>query len=737
MGAPMSLQPVFGNGVFPLGTHVYREPCLDLDAVLRDLPLLKSYGFNMIKIQEHWSADESREGEYDFSRVETLVRRADELDLGVYLGLTMEQAPAWVWRKFPDCCFVYSDGRRHNQPTQYTIPMDGKPGPCWDHPGVRDAATRFIAELARTLGKYKNIWAWNTFQEIGFWPNTAGKLGFCYCPHTLARFREWLCEQYRSLEALNATWQINYAAWEEVEPPRREEPLAPFIDWRYFMDDVYMARQLAFKTRALRDNDPYKRPVFSHADTPRVGSGAEWAWARTGDFSGTSNYPKWNNGHPWDDPVTSEDAALRNEIWEEMMLCTDLARSNNGRDRALWGAEFQGGPISTSLHYGRAPTPKDLRVWMLAGLACGMTGISFWNHRVERFWKEANGFGLLDPVGDKSERMEAASRIGRAIQRHGEFFARSQPPRAEVALLVNEDTCHFFQACNGDVIEHYRYNMRGWYARLLRMGIPVDFLDAREVAAGELAHYKAAVLTMPLSLEGAYFTHLRSFVEAGGSLIAEACPGRWDKYGWCTLTQLVDGGEELFGARHGELVMVKEPGRQQRWMPEERRFGEFEHQTVLSGSGQFTGMKVRANFYLQTLMPTTAEPILTRDGDIAAVVNRAGAGRGILIGSFLGFGALAYRDADGDGDRFLEALLATAGVTPDRCGNLLRRRRVLDDREAWFFINLETERATETVAVASCRKAADLLGDCLIDQTDAEMTISVGGTNLACLLLSP
>ena len=46
-----------------------------------------------------------------------------------------------------------------------------------------------------------------------------------------------------------------------------------------------------------------KRPVFSHADTPRIGSGAEWRWARAADFFGTSNYPKWNNGHPWDDPV--------------------------------------------------------------------------------------------------------------------------------------------------------------------------------------------------------------------------------------------------------------------------------------------------------------------------------------------------------------------------------------------------------------------------------------------------
>ncbi len=732
----MTMQPVFGGGVFPWGTHVYREPCLDLDGVLRDLPLLKDCGFNMIKIQEHWSADESREGEYDFSRVEAVVKRADELNLGVYLGLTMEQAPAWLWRKYPDCHFVYSDGRRHNQPTQYTIPMDGKPGPCWDHPGAREAAARFIAELARTLGQYKNIWAWNTFQEIGFWPNMAGKLGFCYCPHTLARFREWLREKYGALTALNATWQINYGDWDEVEPPRREEPLAPFIDWRYFMDDVYMSRQLAFKTKALRENDPYQRPVFSHADTPRIGSGAEWRWARVGDYFGTSNYPKWNNGHPWDDPVEGEDAALLNEIWEEMMLCTDLARGNNGRDRALWGAEFQGGPISTSLHYGRKPTPSDLRVWILAGLACGMTGISFWNHRVERFWKEANGFGLLDPIGDSSERMEAVSRIGQAIQAQGDFFSQAQPPRAQVALLVNEDAYHFFQACNGDVIHHYRYNMRGWYARLWRLGIQVDFLDAEEVSAGELAQYRAAILTMPLSLDGDYFGRLSAYVEAGGLLIAEACPGRWDKYGWATLTQLVDGGEALFGARHRELAMVKEPGGAPRWMPQERRFGEFDPPTVLSGIGKFAGLELRANFYLQGLEPTTGEAILKRGDDVVGVMNRAGAGKAVLLGTFAGFSALAYRKSDADTDALLEALLLRAGVEGDRCGVLLRRRREWQGREAWFFINPTPEPVTETISADGYTQVIDLMGDSLLEVNMKDIRLRVAATNLTCLLLS-
>ena len=731
----MSLTPVFGGGVFPFGTHVYREPCLDLEATLADLPLLKRLGFNMIKVQQHWAADEKREGEVDFADVERVVARADELGLGVYLGLTMEQAPAWVWRKFPDCHFVYADGRKHNQPALYTIPMDGKPGPCWDHPGVRGAAERFIAKLARCLGKYDNIYAWNTFQEIGFWPNTAGKLGFCYCPHTLARFREWLREKYGELDALNATWRINFGAWDEVEPPRREEPLAPFIDWRCFMDNVYMARALAFKTRALRENDPLRRPVFSHADTPRVGSGAEFSWARVGDFFGTSNYPKWNNGHPWDDRVATQTAAWRNEIWEEMMLCTDLARGNNGRDRALWGAEFQGGPISTSLHYGRSPTGDDLRRWMLSGLACGMTGISFWNHRVERFWKEGNGFGLLDPAGDSTARMTAASRIGRAIQEAGDFFALSQPPRSQVALLVNDDLYHFFQGCNGDVIKHYRYNMRGMYARLWRLGIAVDFLDSDAVSAGQLAHYPAAILCMPLSLDAAYFALLADYARAGGLLISEACPGRWDKYGWTTLSQLVDGAELLFGAAHESLVMVAEPGERSRWMPEPRQIGEFDPPTTLHGCGDFAGLSLLANFYLQTLRPTTAEAILLAGDRVAGVINRVGEGFAALLGAFTGFSAMAHRDSDNDADQFIQALLAKASVQPDRCGALLRRRRQLRRRHAWFFINPTDETVTETISLDGFQRARALLDEDDIALDGDSFTLRLPAAQLSCVML--
>ena len=417
------------------------------------------------------------------------------------------------------------------------------------------------------------------------------------------------------------------------------------------------------------------------------------------------------------------------------MLCTDLARCNNGRDRALWGAEFQGGPISTSLHYGRKPTPNDLHVWALSGLACGMTGISFWNHRVERFWKEANGFGLLDPVGDSTERMQAVSRIGKAIQRRGQFFSQAQPPRARVALLVNEDLYHFFQACNGEVIHHYRYNMRGHYARLWRLGIAVDFLDADEVAAGDLRHYQAAILTMPLSLDSEYFAHLIDFAKRGGMLISEACPGRWDKYGWCTVTQLVDGGEELFGAKHADLVMIKEPNDERRWMPEQRRFGEFDAAAKLTGAGHFANIEVLASFYLQSLQPSTAEAILMNGDRVAGVMNRVGEGSSVLIGTFLGFGALAFRDVDQGTDRFLEALLGMAGVSPDRCGRLLRRRREYNGAEAWFFINAGSEPVSERISKDGFSNVRRFLDEDILEEDKSSFQLRVAGTSLACVLL--
>lgn len=80
----------------------------------------------------------------------------------------------------------------------------------------------------------------------------------------------------------------------------------------------------------------------------------------------------------------------------------------------LWCAESQGGPINTGLHRGRVPAAADIRRWMLDAVAGGSQGISFWVARPKIPNGEINGFALLDPAGDDSERLTEAGRIGRS-----------------------------------------------------------------------------------------------------------------------------------------------------------------------------------------------------------------------------------------------------------------------------------------------------------------------------------
>lgn len=97
--------------------------------------------------------------------------------------------------------------------------------------------------------------------------------------------------------------------------------------------------------------------------------------------------------------------------------------------------------------------------------------------------------------------------------------------------------------------------------------------------------------------------------------------------------------------------------------------------------------------------------------------------------------ALAHRAADPGADDFVLSLLAEAGVTPDRCGNLLRRRRQLDDEQAWFLVNPAAEDCEETVDLEGLQLCADLTGDSVLHESNGRVILRVPAGSLSCLLL--
>jgi len=62
----------------------------------------------------------------------------------------------------------------------------------------------------------------------------------CFCEHHLKKFRTYLQKEYGTLDALNKTWQTDFASWESVMPlagrqVKGKDNIAPFLDFRLFM----------------------------------------------------------------------------------------------------------------------------------------------------------------------------------------------------------------------------------------------------------------------------------------------------------------------------------------------------------------------------------------------------------------------------------------------------------------------------------------------------------------------
>lgn len=685
---------------FALGTHLCREPMPSMAEMKRDMELMKQKGFNLIKLQENWMIDESREGACDLSRYEELIAYAGRLDLGVYLGLTCEQAPNWLFEKYPDARMERKDGVRVAFQAQSTLHADGKPGPCYDHPGAMRAQLDFITRLVKTLGRYENLVVWNTWQEIGYWAEGLAGGQVCYCPNTIAAYQKWLSEMYPSgIDALNEHWNVRYASFQDVQPDRCQRPVAipQQFYFSYFMDNVQIAHVLRARYDAIKAADPLDRPVFAHKGGPALSSGADWTYARTQDFLGTSNYPAWGFGSAWDDfrqarRIARHDGLLA-ELWDGLSYKMDYIRSASRPGAQVWAAEYQGGRVSTDLHPGRVPSGEEMRRWMLTTLAAGATAISFWVTRAEIMAPETNGFSLLDSEGESTERLEAAVALGKTLQRHAALFGQNNRPQAQVALLVDEWNYRQLQ-CMAFAPEVLSYELRGWYKHLWNSGVPCDFIEASQLGEERTRGYRAIIAPFAHAMSDTVAQTLLDFASLGGRVLLECAPGMLNEVALAPRGQMNPLLREALGVRVETHALVREPGDTDRYSQPERTYGEYEEAGMLAGVGAWSGQSLRASVMVETFQSAPENVRMTWNGRPCAVAAEHGQGSLTLIGTCVGFSATAYRDAATD--QAVQVLLRHLDIAPEHTGRLLLTRRVGEGEEAWFITNPYEEPVEET-----------------------------------------
>ncbi|MDL2206224.1 beta-galactosidase [Eubacteriales bacterium OttesenSCG-928-N13] len=692
----------FGE-VFPLGTHICREPMPAMSEMKRDMALVKAKGFNLIKLQENWMLDEPSEGRIDLSRYEELIDHAGKLDLGVYLGLTCEQAPNWLYEKYPDARMVRKDGLPVAFQAQSTLHADGKPGPCYDHPGAMQAQLRFIAQLTKTLGRFENLVVWNTWQEISYWAEMLTGGSVCYCENTIKAYQAWLSGLYGGdIGRLNAHWNVRYPSFESVQPDRcaRKLSVPQQYYYSYFMDNVQIANVLKARCETIKANDPLHRPVFAHKGGPSLTSGADWTYARTQDFLGSSNYPAWGNGSPWDDHRQSryipKHDGLLTELWDGLAYKMDYIRSANRPDAPIWAAEFQGGRVSTDLFPGRVPTGEQMRRFLLTTLATGATAVSFWVTRAEIMAPETNGFSLLDSEGDTTERLDAVETLNRTLQARAPLFNANNRPQAQVALLVDEWNYRVLQGMDF-APEVLSYELRGWYKHLWQRGIPCDFVEASQLSDPRTMGYRAIIAPFAHAMSDVVAQNLIDFAQQGGHVLLEAAPGMLSEVAMAPRGMMNPLIRRALGVTMTSHSLVREPGERDRFSQPERTWGEYEQAGMMQGMGPLEGTKLRASVMVETYSSDTARPLMSWQGRPCGYDAAVGEGSMMLIGSCLGFCATAYQDDDSK--KAMDSILEMLSVEPEHMGRLLLTRRVGDKCQAWFVTNPYDEEIEETFQV--------------------------------------
>jgi len=502
-----------------LGTQYYRPPFPEKKYWEEDFAHIKDSGLNTVQLWVLWAWVESKPGEFVFEDYDRLIEIADQKGLGVILSTIAEIQPYWISRVVPDSELIDHLGRKVISTNRDECNFGLTPGGCTDHPGVWDRMKSFLTEVVTRYRSVPNLRGWDAWNELRWNVQADGLV--CFCPHTLAAFRNWLDRKYGGLEGLNEAWKRRYGCWEDVMPGKL--PGRTYTEMMAFQHFLTWRANQHGKTRydLMKSLDP-DSPITVHACFPSpqaegdsydhaVNRGNDWFFADNLDGIGCSSFPKW-----WGQDDTS------------FSIRVDSVKSAAG-DKLLWLSEVQGGRSNIGFDMSKPVDALSQQRWLWNGIACGADAVLFWCWRDEVFGKESSGFGITGNDGFALERLVAMKMTGRLIEEYSELISNYRPEKPEVGVMFSPQSYYLYWAQEGNA-RRPAQALEGYTRSLARKSIP--YLIVEEEHLNVLSELKILFLPRTIVTDITTEKALEIFVKEGGTLVCESECGAFGPQGF-------------------------------------------------------------------------------------------------------------------------------------------------------------------------------------------------------------
>jgi len=597
--------------VFPFGAVYFRKsnpPEQDWD---RDHKTAAQLGVNIFRHWFMWASIENSPGKYDWRDYDRMVELEGQNHIRTVIAELINTAPEWMWDKYPQARHVGVDGQQSFPAVGGSSATGGAPL-CLDNEDVRTQAGKFLTALVERYRDRPSVLGYDEWNE--------GAVQECYCPATQVKFREWLKAKYGTVEALGHAWhRYSLGDWESVHPPHGTGGYPDSLDWLAFRRDDAM-RLLRWRTELIRRLDQRNR-ITAHG----VGALTEIEWRTVDDVD--------SYGYTW---VASRHG---NDPWMQFQA-VDLVRGA-ARGKPFWHAEATGGPLwmqpqvlNRPLEDGRSSDEKDVRVWSLIDMTAGASGILFTRWRPLLDGPLFGAFGPMGMDGSVTPQAEMAGTLARWANAHPDIW-KSRPVKGDVGIVFVQESDDFNSVQVG-AAGAYTHSVQGAYQAFFDSNIQADF-----VSIDDIGQYPLLYLPYPEMLKKSTADKLRAYVNNGGKLVSEGCPGYFGDGGTVGTAQPNLGLDQLFGARE--------------------TYVQFTPDLLTKLSLTVRGKEIGGQYFLQEYKAVGGQAVgQYANGHTAAVENTFGSGKTLLIGSFPG-GAY-YRNHAPAAREFFAGLLGWAGV---------------------------------------------------------------------------
>ncbi|WP_243077038.1 beta-galactosidase [Microbacterium sp. SS28] len=464
-----------------------------------DIALMTEAGVDLVAVNIFgWSHIEPRSGEFDFARLDEIIRLLHAAGIRINLGTATASPPAWLTRRYPEILPMAEDGTRRYQ--------GGRQAWCPSSPLFRDAALRLVEAVARRYGDHPAVELWHVSNELGC------HNALCYCDVSADSFRFWLHRRYGTLEALNtawgtAFWSQTYSEWDEILPPRAtlsSRNPAQSLDFHRFSSDELLGYYRAETEVIRRFSD---KPVTTNfMVTAHIENMDYWSWAADMDVIA--------NDHYLDGRLADSTA--------ELAFAADLSRGLSGGAPWILMEHSTGAVNWQPLNLAKAP--GQLLRNSLTHVARGADGVCFFQWRASLQGSEKFHSAMLPHAGTDTDLWREVVELGGIVERLEEVAGTRV--EAHAALVFSWESWWATQTeSRPSQAVGYLDQVHAAYGALHAAGITVDV-----VAPGaDLSDYRLVVVPGLHLLRAAEAAVLTDWIAAGGIALVTYYSGTVDE----------------------------------------------------------------------------------------------------------------------------------------------------------------------------------------------------------------